>query len=110
MGRTLAVGRWLTRLLTLALAAALSGGAASAAQETNGAGWEATPLAGPVLQLFTPAGGAVFARGGTGLLRSDDAGLSWTALSLPPVDSARTGRRTREQPVLSLPVYGRIRC
>jgi hypothetical protein len=49
--------------------------------------WELTGpsgATGPALQLFTPAGGAVFVRTQTGLFRSDDAAESWSPVGLPP--------------------------
>jgi photosystem II stability/assembly factor-like uncharacterized protein len=46
--------------------------------------WEALPLGGRVLQLFTPASGAFFARTPDGLLRSDDGGGSWNRVNTPP--------------------------
>ncbi|MGE3910729.1 MAG: twin-arginine translocation signal domain-containing protein, partial [Chloroflexota bacterium] len=39
---------------------------------------------GPAARLFTPASGALFVTAGGGLQRSDDAGATWTPVSLPP--------------------------
>jgi photosystem II stability/assembly factor-like uncharacterized protein len=47
--------------------------------------WEATPLSGKAQRLFMPASGALYAQVGNDLYRSDDAGATWTPISLPPV-------------------------
>jgi photosystem II stability/assembly factor-like uncharacterized protein len=49
-----------------------------------GPDWELLGPGEAVLQLYTPASGAFFARTGTALLRSDDAGASWQPVNLPP--------------------------
>src|SRR6202022_3063510 len=48
------------------------------------ADWEQTTLSEEVLQLFTPTSGPLYARTRSGLSRSDDAGTTWRAVSLPP--------------------------
>src|SRR4051812_29521619 len=53
------------------------------AQQDPPAEWEPTRLVGPVSELFTPASGAFFARTPAGVVRSDDAGATWTPLSVP---------------------------
>src|SRR5262249_37074302 len=45
--------------------------------------WEQVLVGGPAHRLFTPAGGAVLVRTQTGLLGSNDNGLSWTPVNLP---------------------------
>jgi len=61
-------------------------------QPKAGANWEATGLAGSVLELFAPRSGAFFARVEDGLLRSDDAGGTWTPVPLPPAPARRGPR------------------
>ena len=56
---------------------------ASAAQAAD-ADWELLGPGEAVFELFTPTSGAFFARTATALLRSDDAGLSWQPVNLPP--------------------------
>ena len=56
---------------------------AQAAPEAAAPTWTQTTLTEPVLRLFTPSSGALFARTATSLHRSDDAGQSWRAVSLP---------------------------
>jgi hypothetical protein len=80
-------------LLSLGLAL-LAGWPASAQQEPDQfeaapEEWELADLGGSVFQLFTPTTGALFARVLTNdqrwrLMRSDDAGLTWRAVDLPP--------------------------
>ncbi len=53
------------------------------AQEHVEVSWAQTSLAVPVRKLYTPASGALFARTAAGLVRSDDGGTSWLAVSLP---------------------------
>ena len=48
------------------------------------ADWQPAGLTEAVLQLFTPTTGAFFARTQTGLARSDDGGVTWRPVSLPP--------------------------
>ena len=72
--------RW---LLLLAMALPLTVAGPTVTQPGAGHTWELTGLDQPVLELFTPASGAFFARVTGGLLRSDDAGMSWAAVHLP---------------------------
>ena len=53
------------------------------AQERVEFSWTQTSLAVPARKLYTPASGALFARTAAGLVRSDDGGTSWLAVSLP---------------------------
>ena len=53
--------------------------------------WESTPLTGKASHLFTPASGALFAQIDNDLDRSDDAGTTWTLVSLPPANGRWTG-------------------
>src|SRR5687768_10769772 len=48
------------------------------------ADWEQMGLTDPVLQLYAAAGGAFFARTKGGLQRSDDGGVTWREVLLPP--------------------------
>ncbi|MCC7371541.1 MAG: hypothetical protein IT306_24185 [Chloroflexi bacterium] len=46
-------------------------------------GWEQVEPS-PAVRLFAPTSGALLARTVSGLLRSDDGGMTWRAVSLPP--------------------------
>jgi photosystem II stability/assembly factor-like uncharacterized protein len=76
-------------LIALALALLPFGSNTIRAQEP---GWERTGLGEATRQLFTPAGGAFFALTAERLLRSDDAGATWQALS-PPAQPGQRGLR-----------------
>jgi hypothetical protein len=95
--------RWAV-VLTLVLAIAMAAGP-EAAQGAGTADWEPTPLGGRVLQLFTPAGGAVFARTEHGLFRSDDAGTSWAAVGLPAVGADPRARQVDVDPTGGVVLY-----
>ncbi len=82
----------LTLVLTFSLGAGFQG------QATSSGEWEPTELIEPVWRLFTPASGALFAHTARvsgirvgplrlvwgSLLRSDDGGVSWRPVPLPP--------------------------
>jgi photosystem II stability/assembly factor-like uncharacterized protein len=53
------------------------------AQAGPGSQWTQTSLTAPAFQLYAPASGALFARTSDGLLRSNDAGDTWTSVTLP---------------------------
>ena len=55
------------------------------AQDAAIAPWQPTGLTAPAERLFTPTSGALFARSGGGLVRSDDAGTIWKPIALPAV-------------------------
>src|SRR5579859_228025 len=77
-------------LVLLALAVLLLIATQSSARPANGEAvpeWELTPLAEPVLRLFTPSSGAFFAQTAQALMRSDDAGDSWQPVSLGPAET-----------------------
>jgi hypothetical protein len=75
----------LGRLLALASALLLVLGVLPVdAARAQAPDWELLGPGEPVLQLYTPASGAFFARTATGLWRSDDAGASWQPVNLPP--------------------------
>ena len=96
--------RW-ALVSTLALAVAVAVGPDAAAQGAGAADWEPTPLEGRVLQLFTPAGGAVFARTERGLFRSDDAGTSWAAVGLPEMEADPRARQVEVDPTGGIALY-----
>lgn len=50
------------------------------------ADWEPTGLAEPILELFTPATGAFFARTTGDLSRSEDGGATWSMVMLPTAE------------------------
>jgi photosystem II stability/assembly factor-like uncharacterized protein len=72
----------LATLVTVGLVQAASVGGLGAQEADTSQEWELTPLTVPVRQLFTAAG-AVFASTDQQLLRSDDAGVSWSPVALP---------------------------
>jgi len=85
-GRLLAV-----LLLLLALATGSPPGAASASSTPGAATraaqapeWALLDGSEPALQLFAPSSGALFARTASGLKRSDDGGIIWHPVDLPP--------------------------
>jgi photosystem II stability/assembly factor-like uncharacterized protein len=47
-------------------------------------GWEQLPLPQSVLRLDAPRSGALFARTSSEFLRSEDGGMSWLSMPLPP--------------------------
>ena len=51
--------------------------------QSASADWTQVDLGAAVGRLFTPRSGAFFARVGAGLMRSDDAGVTWAPVSLP---------------------------
>jgi len=76
-------------LLALATAAPPSFASASslpgtAALATQAPEWVLLDSSEPAAQLFAPASGALFARTASGLKRSDDGGVSWRTVELPP--------------------------
>ena len=80
---------WLcTAILLLAslrpVEAAETSAASAPVQDGAGADWEQIWADGPVNQLFTPASGALFARAGGLLFRSDDGGATWQSVHHPP--------------------------
>ena len=82
--RTTMTVRLACALLTLAL---LGGtGSGLRAQDAPAAPWErvGTGLGGFVRQLHTPTSGAFIASTTEGVFRSDDGGLTWGRVSLPP--------------------------
>ena len=89
MKRTL---RLLAVLLALAWPGAASVGAeeeapsppALAIEPSPAVDWEQTTIVEPVIRLFTPWSGALFGQTREGLYRSDDAGVTWYAITLPP--------------------------
>ncbi len=83
----------LALLLTALLAHRAGGGLA--AWEVAAADWQPAELTGPVVKLFVPATGALFAQTSDGLLRSDDAARSWTTVPLPPPAADPDSRWTR---------------
>ena len=82
--RSVLFRRWAAALLTLAPVLIPGTGERFAAHAAAAPDWEPTGLGEPVLELYTPASGLLFARTRDGLSRSDDAGATWTAVSLPP--------------------------
>jgi hypothetical protein len=72
----------LLRLIGLLLALALAAPVTAEAQSAT-ADWTQVDLGVPAGRLFTPSSGAFFAQAGAGLMRSDDAGATWTPVSLP---------------------------
>lgn len=100
MGRgRVGVVRALVALVLLTVVVGVGGVRAEAAWEPA-LEWEATGLTGRVTELFTPSSGAFFAvqqrlgareiapgggdRADEGLWRSDDAGVTWRRIGLPP--------------------------
>jgi len=70
----------------LAMAVSVLWTAAGAqAQDAPAASWIQTGLTTPARKLYAPSSGALFARTADGLMRSDDAASTWTAVSLPQV-------------------------
>jgi photosystem II stability/assembly factor-like uncharacterized protein len=61
--------------------------------EPAAADWELTGLTEAAIRLFTPWSGALFAQTREGLHRSDDAGTTWRAVTLPPATDATTLRQ-----------------
>jgi len=61
--------------------------------------WEPIGLTLPVLQLYSPASGALLARTESALFQSDDAGSSWNSLPLPP-STLRVALSPADQTVL----------
>ncbi len=82
VGRLLVV-RWLAALVVIALVLTLDVGESLGVPAHAEGDWEQTGLSEPVLQLFTPASGALFAVIASGLLRSDDGGTAWRPVELP---------------------------
>jgi hypothetical protein len=77
---------WRTLTVLVALLATLTAlvAAGGAKAQAPGADWALTSLREPAQELFTATGGALFARLGDDLQRSDDGGASWRAVALPP--------------------------
>jgi hypothetical protein len=59
--------------------------------DTDAPDWEQLALNPPILKLFTPSSGALLARSASELFRSDDAGASWRAVSLPSTSAPQIG-------------------
>jgi hypothetical protein len=55
----------------------------SSAEDAPAQDWEQTGLTEPVSSLMTPTTGAFFAQTPRGLLRSDDAGVTWAPVNAP---------------------------
>jgi photosystem II stability/assembly factor-like uncharacterized protein len=72
---------WAILLVACVLATMLFG--AVPARGAPAAEWQPTGLHEHVTHLFTPASGAFFAWGTSGLWRSDDAGTTWRTVDLP---------------------------
>ena len=82
----------LAAVLVMAVAVAWTGGEA-AAQQTAGTGWERIGPAGRTIKLHTPRTGPLYAQQVGGILRSDDAGSTWTRVKVPaPPDDALAPR------------------
>jgi photosystem II stability/assembly factor-like uncharacterized protein len=58
------------------------------AKDGDAGAWRPTGLSAAVRELFMPASGAFFARSRDALWRSDDAGVTWRQVALPPPASA----------------------
>jgi hypothetical protein len=71
-------------LPSLVLASDVTVGQALPRAATNPLDWELMGLTDPVLRLFTPSSGVLFAQTATELVRSDDAGATWGSVSLAP--------------------------
>jgi hypothetical protein len=67
----------------VALVLGLLGASVALAQDAPAGDWAQTGLTAPVSRLYAPASGALLARTADGLMRSDDAGATWSAVSLP---------------------------
>jgi photosystem II stability/assembly factor-like uncharacterized protein len=61
----------------------IGGPPAARAQDAAEATWKMTALTDRANRLYTPASGALFAHTVTGLVRTEDAGDSWSAVTLP---------------------------
>lgn len=68
----------------VAVLATLGTGGGLGAQEAPAWDWEPTGLGEKAFELFTPASGAFFAKTASGLSRSDDGGVTWVSVALPP--------------------------
>ncbi len=68
----------------VAVLATLGTGGGLGAQEAPAWDWEPTGLGESASELFTPASGAFFAKTASGLSRSDDGGVTWASVALPP--------------------------
>ncbi len=78
------VAAWTCALFALMLVSGWGNAGASAALID----WEVVDLEGPVLRLFAPVGGAIFARTDDGFFRGDDGGATWEPVDLPPSPGA----------------------
>jgi len=83
----------------------LAGVHAGQAREDTGAAWQPTGLGEGVLELFTPASGAFFARTRDALLRSDDGGATWAPVNLPPPPARRPERGVAVDPTDHRSIY-----
>ena len=68
----------------LAMAIAVLWSTAAQAQTSPNVQWVQTSFTDEAYRLFTPASGALLVRTKLGLARSDDGGISWSSVSLPP--------------------------
>jgi hypothetical protein len=76
------------------------------AQAAQAGEWEQLRgLPGPVSQLFAPTSGALFARVGTDLHRSDDGGATWQAVALPALTGTSPSRRIAVDPTNHQRIY-----
>jgi photosystem II stability/assembly factor-like uncharacterized protein len=91
---------WALTPLFLALALVAAGGPVGQvrAQADRPADWTLTGLREPVSRLFTPDSGGFFALTRDQLLRSHDAGATWTPLPLPFVAPGPRGLRAAVDP------------
>ena len=79
-------------VLVTALAVSLSLSSGLQARANPYASWEQLAgVPGPVMRIFTPTSGALFAQTDRGLFRSDDGGDSWRPVALPDGVLATTG-------------------
>src|SRR6266536_4813337 len=76
----------LTVIVTLLENPGAQAGADAGAQLGSEVGdWVQTPIQDPALRVFTPSSGALLALTTTDLYRSDDAGVTWRSIPLPPL-------------------------
>ena len=64
------------------------------ADAAQGAAWEQlSGVPGPVTRLFAPTSGALFARVGASLYRTDDGGTAWRSVTLPALGDDGSSRQ-----------------
>lgn len=79
----------LAAALVMAAAVASPSGSTAAAQQAAGPGWERIGPPGRTIRLHAPRTGPLYAQQVGGILRSDDAGSTWTRVKVPaPPDDA----------------------